>query len=151
MARRWLTLSSWTWLAICHMRVSLSSFMPYGPISSARARSSLMSENSSALNGIAPSAVRLMNALWFIEKQMFPALTLRNSTSEYLVQEWHGHCKHRLWQLGLCKWLDNQLCISSWGSEFFVSSKKLNIVSQIPYRSHNYAHQLWTQGTHHCV
>lgn len=58
--------------------------MPYGPISSAKALSSLMSENSSALNGIAPSAVRLMKALWFIEKQMFPALTLLSRTSEYL-------------------------------------------------------------------
>jgi hypothetical protein len=43
-----------------------------------------MSENSSALNGIAPSAVRLTKALWLLEKQMFPALTRRSSTSEYL-------------------------------------------------------------------
>lgn len=69
---------------MCHMSVSFRSFMPYGPISSAKALSSFMSENSSALNGIAPSAVRLMKALWFIEKQMFPALTLLSRTSEYL-------------------------------------------------------------------
>jgi hypothetical protein len=43
-----------------------------------------MSENSSALNGMAPSAVRLTKALWLLEKQMFPALTRRSNTSEYL-------------------------------------------------------------------
>jgi len=69
---------------MCHISVSFSNFIPYGPISSANARNSLMSENSSALNGIAPSAVRLTKALWLLEKQIFPALTRRSSTSEYL-------------------------------------------------------------------
>ena len=46
-----------------------------------------MSENSSAANGWAPSEVRETKARWFLEKTMWPALTRRSRTSEYLVWE----------------------------------------------------------------
>ena len=54
------------------------------PISSVRALSSEGSVNSSALNGIAPSAVKETNDLSVEEKQMWPALTRRRRMSLYL-------------------------------------------------------------------
>ncbi len=54
------------------------------PISSVRALNSDGSVNSSALNGIAPSAVSDTKDFKVEEKQMWPALTLRKSISEYL-------------------------------------------------------------------
>ena len=61
------------------------------PISSVRALSSEGSVNSSALNGIAPSAVKETNDLSVDEKQMWPALTRRRRMSLYLSLTNHNN------------------------------------------------------------
>ena len=60
-----------------------------------RARSSEGSVNSSALKGIAPSAVSDTNDFSVDEKQMWPALTRRKSMSLYLNIEETNICSYK--------------------------------------------------------
>ena len=64
------------------------------PRSSARLRSSVGSVNSSALNGMAPSADKETKDRSVFEKQMWPADTRLNSTSEYLSIVSFKICAH---------------------------------------------------------